>query len=231
MGAPASNGRLCTKLSEMLIGDYIKCEYVASTANVAGEFKNLGLESNELSGLSTNPATTANGYLYFIKADKGLLIADRLVQQSISGQALKNKGYLTGTKTDLGLIRCLSRAEFLKYISNSDLNGNIIRQDVNVWHCTAGTASTSFRNVYLPIELNTDRSAGYINASLFADGSLVNTTGLFSTSLDGYGWATCPISQKMGDTIINFGRGNGAYICFRPALEYIDNTKSTNIWK
>ena len=56
MGAPASNGKLCTKLSDMSIGDYIRCEYVALTSLEAGTFQNLGGES-ALDELSTSVAS------------------------------------------------------------------------------------------------------------------------------------------------------------------------------
>ena len=139
----------------MSIGDYIRCEYIAPTAGVAGAFQNLGGESS-LTELTTTPSTIANGYFYFIKADKGLLISDRKVQGTITGNAINNAGYLTGKFiTQLnGLVRLLTRREFYNYLSNSTLNGTIVAQDENVWHSNSIIAvevvqDRSGSNVYL----------------------------------------------------------------------------------
>jgi hypothetical protein len=248
MGVPESNGRLCTKLSEMSIGDYIKCEYIAPTANVAGDFKNLGVNS-VLTELATYPSgatsTTPNGYFYFIKADKGLLIADRIIQSNISAQSINAKGFLTGIKTDIGLIRSLNRAEFLKYISGSNLNANITKADVNVWHGKTGDASVTVNGHGVPItlyfEINQDRATATSTTSFFISGLTYDSTGHIRVA-GGYSTYDAAsimlISQPFADISTSYKVRNdmsGAYDyavkCFRPALEYIDNTKSINIWK
>jgi len=231
MGAPESNGRLCTKLSDMLIGDYIQCEYVAPTANVAGDFQNLEVKST-LNELPTTPTSTANGYFYFIKTDKGLLVADRLVQSAISAQSLNSKGYLTGIKTNLGLIRSLSRDEFLKYISNSDLNGNITKADAKVWHGT-NVAVTSSVGEIAYVEINQDRIGSTMCTSLNMNGTTLNGSyhcyiHMVSSQLNLYG---IPIYGNFIETTDHpSGSARNAYTCYRPILEYIDNPKSTSIW-
>lgn len=192
MGTPASNGKLCTKLADMSIGDYIQCEYVITTEKIAGTFQNFG----GVSSLTELPAAPneylKSGYFYFLKADKDLLIADRCVQ-IIGGIELNKASLLTGKLINNGLYRCLTARERIKYITNSDLNANIIKQDYNVWRSTRR-------------EITQDRTSGLIE--------------VFSSATDTGSW------WNMME-----GVDNGYYyISFRPALEFIDNTKSTNIW-
>lgn len=41
MAAPATQGKLCTRLQDMEIGDYIQWHYKADSTNVAGEFTDI----------------------------------------------------------------------------------------------------------------------------------------------------------------------------------------------
>jgi len=84
---------LKTSLSDMAIGDYISCEYTASS-NTAGTFTNLG--SATKAEIPTTGTTTPNGTFYFIKADKGTLIADRVIQTGVSWGTLNGEGYIQG---------------------------------------------------------------------------------------------------------------------------------------
>jgi hypothetical protein len=90
MGVPATSGILRTNILDMQIGDYIVCNYQAASG-VVGTFSNFGgIAGTEIPVASS---ATPNGTFYFIKADKGLLIADRVAQHSISWDAL-NAGKL-----------------------------------------------------------------------------------------------------------------------------------------
>ncbi len=125
MSAPVTTGKLCTSTDQMLIGDIIKCVYEAPTANQAGYFSQLGVVTPQLktitirkngeddlnpeivetvanyAELPTTPATTASGFFYLLKADDGLLIADRMVQSQISWQAINEKNYVYGGVFDI----------------------------------------------------------------------------------------------------------------------------------
>ena len=123
MAAPVTMGKFCTNTSDMEIGDYIKCVYEAPTVQVAGYFSQLGIQDPTMtvtttkttdgvtaetiteevlySELSTTPETTASGYFYLLKADYGLLIADRMVQQQISWEALNKLNYIYGGVFDV----------------------------------------------------------------------------------------------------------------------------------
>jgi len=125
MSAPLTTGKLCTATSQMAIGDIIKCVYEAPTANVAGYFSQLGVLEPKMkviniskngendpnptvtesyqtyAELPTTPATTASGFFYLLKADDGLLIADRMVQSQISWEAINKKNYVYGGLFDI----------------------------------------------------------------------------------------------------------------------------------
>jgi len=85
MPMPATTGQLRTRIQDMQIGDYIVCNYQASSGAV-GTFSNLGgaVETE----IPVAGSATPNGSFYFVKVDKGLLIADRVIQHSISWDTL-----------------------------------------------------------------------------------------------------------------------------------------------
>lgn len=85
MPVPATTGQLRTKVSDMQIGDYISCNYVASSGAV-GAFSNFGgIAGTEI---PVTGSATPNGSFYLVKIDKGLLCSDRVVQSGITWDAL-----------------------------------------------------------------------------------------------------------------------------------------------
>lgn len=94
MPIPATTGQLRTKLEDMEIGDYIVCRYTAATSGQAGTFSELG--TCTATEIPVTGSTTPDGLFYFIKADQGLCIADRVVQHSISWDTLNAANYIEG---------------------------------------------------------------------------------------------------------------------------------------
>lgn len=83
-----------TNIEDMEIGDCIPCKYFTGASGSPGYFSELGTcIANEIPISST---ATPNGLFYFIKADKGLLIADRVVQHSIAWDKLNAVKYIEG---------------------------------------------------------------------------------------------------------------------------------------
>jgi len=83
-----------TAIEDMEIGDCIPCRYTANTSSTIGYFSELGnCITNEIPVLGS---ATPNGLFYFIKADKGLLIADRAIQHSISWDKVNAAKYIDG---------------------------------------------------------------------------------------------------------------------------------------
>lgn len=278
MAAPATQGKLCTSLQEMEIGDYIRCTYTATEANVAGEFSDLGgfvdtyeTEQQQVDG-EGNPVVEADGnpvmetvtnqyeeipifayvsaatipirgYFYFLKADKGLLVADRCVQNFISAASLNVRNYLQGTKVGNALIRALSQGEWTKYLTNGDLNGCITKQDANVWHVKnypmnyTRTSTVAVWRYYHLVEYLSNFSLGNVKIAMNINGTSYDANNhvrlyennriiaytkkhqsIFNTSYY--------VQTVYGDCIISVDSN----LLFRPALEYIDNPNSKTIY-
>lgn len=120
MAAPDTMGKLCTRLSDMNVGDYIKCVYEAPIKGKPGFFSQLGIENpkkeitetidggtattkeEEYAELdATAPSATPSGYFYFIKSGAGELVADRMLQSDISWDSLNNKNVVLGGIRDI----------------------------------------------------------------------------------------------------------------------------------
>lgn len=116
MAVPETSGKLCTSLREMDIGDYIIWYYIPGASGTAGDF-------------SKTMATGAQAF-YFIKVDKGLLIANRHVFYT-SYTALNEKNYITGRIGAEGeMYRTLSPGEYKKYVAESNLNSTILTSNI-----------------------------------------------------------------------------------------------------
>ncbi|MED3841871.1 6-hydroxymethylpterin diphosphokinase MptE-like protein [Geobacillus stearothermophilus] len=152
-----------TIIEELEVGKRIRCHYKASF-NQAGVFSGLGEETAEF--IPPESSAEPDGDFYFIMVDeedgKKKLIADRVVQHSISWDTLNQVGLVFGTKMNFqltrGIVRSLSGGyvyadyqgnmnyidrgfggypldnEWDKYVVGSDLNGKIEKGNNNVWH-------------------------------------------------------------------------------------------------
>lgn len=88
-----------TDINNMQVGDCIPCRYTALTSGQAGYFSELGTcIANEIPIAGT---ATPDGLFYFIKTDKGTLIADRVIQHSISWDTLNAANYIEGLNTSI----------------------------------------------------------------------------------------------------------------------------------
>jgi hypothetical protein len=83
-----------TSLVNMEIGQCIPCRYTAPTSGQVGSFSELG--SCIATEIPITGSATPDGLFYFIKVDKGLLIADRVIQHSISWDILNTRGFIDG---------------------------------------------------------------------------------------------------------------------------------------
>lgn len=282
MAVPATQGKQCKYLEEMEIGDYIRCTYTATEANVAGEFSDLGgfvdtyetqqqqvdSEGNPVMDADGNPVMETvtkqyeeipiftyvsaatipiRGYFYFLKVDKGLLVADRCVQNYVSAVSLNQKNYLDGAEISDKLIRVLSQAEWSQYLTNGDLNGCITKQDENVWHVKnyptwyeplgMKPGSASF---YHLVEYLNDISSGSVKVAMNINGSSydANSHIVMHPYMNWYGVSYMSKYQSMLNTLYHAqasyagNRFVNVYsnLLFRPVLEYIDNSNSKTIY-
>jgi hypothetical protein len=87
-----------TNLNDLMVGDYIECEYTASSG-AAGTFANLG--SATKAEISKTGSATLDGKFNFICVERksgkgGLLIADRPIQHTIAWDTLNTAGLIEG---------------------------------------------------------------------------------------------------------------------------------------
>ncbi len=88
-------------INVMQVGDCITCRYTANTSGQPGYFSELGTcIADEISVTGT---TTPNGLFYFIKTNKGTLIADRVIQTNISWDTLNAAKFIEGNKVIIDL--------------------------------------------------------------------------------------------------------------------------------
>lgn len=93
MAVPATIGQLRINVNDMQVGDYIACRYSASSG-VLGTLNELG--TCTAAELPLIGSAAPNGLFYLVKAAKGLLIGDRIVQHSISWDTLNTGKVIQG---------------------------------------------------------------------------------------------------------------------------------------
>lgn len=130
MAEPVTGGQLRTSLSDMQVGDYIAC-YTEFNEGLNPVFYSSRTSVGEIpyTGLA---GTNGNSYtFYFIKVDKGLLIADRVTQTSIKWDKLNAENKIQGDTRILfdktGIIRSLGGGN-----SYADANGNSSTADARL---------------------------------------------------------------------------------------------------
>ena len=97
MPVPATTGSFKTNLLDMAIGDYIAFKYAASSG-AAGTFPEFGvpLATAQANEIPVAGAAAPNGYSYALKVAPGFLISDRVLQHSISHDALNAAKLIQG---------------------------------------------------------------------------------------------------------------------------------------
>lgn len=224
MAAPVTSGQLVTTLTGMNVGDYIACQYVAGTSGSVGTFSNLG--GTVGTEIPVAGSATPNGWFYFVKVDRGLLIADRPIQSNIYWDTLNTAKFIQGESWNSGYIRSLSGGcafadsdgnlslngstygafptnnEWDKYIVKSNLNGKITAGDDNVWHYSTTQSwcqETPITGAWKDSKAN---SVSSTNSQRILRGEPNRST-----------WMD-----------VNFAttNTNNAEFCFRPAFQYIE---------
>lgn len=225
MAAPATSGRLVTTLTGMNIGDYIACQYVVSTSGSVGTFSNLG--GTVGTEIPVSGSATPNGWFYFIKVDRGLLIADRPVQSNITWDTLNTTKFIQGESWNSGYIRSLTGGcsyadsdgnlsysasssnygnypqnnEWDKYIVKSNLGGKITAHDDNVWHYLSVYSwcqDTPINGTFTPV---TGTTATASSSNRMARGTN-------NSSWNDFSFAPTTVTT--------------ASYCFRPVFQYIE---------
>jgi hypothetical protein len=139
--APNTTGVLRTKIAGMKIGDYIVCNY-AATSNLLGTFSNLGgVLGTEI---PLQGSATPSGSFYLIKVDKGMLIADRVLQHSITWDSLNNTKAIQGLPWDVkNLVPIMTSNTAPSGIASAS---SIYTVDYDAWKAFRGVLDTSASN-------------------------------------------------------------------------------------
>lgn len=111
MAVPATTGQLRTRVEDMQVGDYIVCSAIRKSSVAATNIFDLGLPKSisEIPYFGLGTTAEVVGIFYFIKVNKGLLIADRGIFNSISWDQLNAAKLIEGAAFEsTGVIRALS---------------------------------------------------------------------------------------------------------------------------
>lgn len=160
MPVPATTGQLRKHVKDMKIGDYIVWSYHPD------DYFEFGADTPRytecpLEGIP-NGETSKGKYWYGIKADKGLLISDRVLRNEWSWNTLNNYKFIEGISMTISTVQGILRSptggvayadangnksltdqgyggwptnnEWDKYIVKSSLEGTITAGDDAVWH-------------------------------------------------------------------------------------------------
>lgn len=121
MTIPATTGKLCEKLDEMQIGDYIVWKRDGNIHSFGGSIT--GFIEIPLTGLSSLALPTKH-FHYAIKVATGLLISDRVTEHTVSWDTLNSQKRIQGLPTTIsgvsGVIRSLTGG-----VAYTDENGNM----------------------------------------------------------------------------------------------------------
>lgn len=163
-----------------------------------------------------------------------------MVQTKISFDALAKANYTSGTLFDNHLIRILSYDEWGTYVAKGTLNGKIALQDENVWHKLTEIPAEEGIRICTPFNVKyySEWSSSYGSSDLLyfifrKDHKCMDTVyqcyDLYQGS-KGLVRRVCESNRYLLDYPYSSISQFYIFCSFRPALEFVDNPKSTTIW-
>jgi hypothetical protein len=186
-----------TSLANIAVGDYISCEYTA-TSGVGGTFANLGNASKAEIPLAGT--ATPNGSFNFICIDRkdgvgGILVADRVVQTGITWDALNAGGFLEGRLNVINIIPTMTSNNAPSGIASTNSMFNF---NYDAWYAFNKATSTGWvtasglaTNAWLSYEFPTAKivNAYTIQATdISSEITSAVKTWTFEGSNDGVAW-------------------------------------------
>jgi hypothetical protein len=107
MPVPATTGQLRTRIEDMEIGDYIK---INSRSGGTPSLGDGGLAEFPVNGLANGSGW--QGWNYYVKVDKGLMVSDRVIMHSVSWDTINSWRNMQGITITIdgveGKYRCLT---------------------------------------------------------------------------------------------------------------------------
>ena len=185
----------------MKVGDYIKW-YNAGNFTLTSDVPSDAVEYRTVNSAldRIKIASTMAGSFYFIKVASGLCIADRHVVGTDCSRKILNKSNVFKGYS----YRSITAAEYDTYIVKSDLAGNIKPNDINTRHW-----------------INNDNGYNIVGEVTQDSGSIVLPTGQ---------WTYLREATYDATVLLDSNGTVAEYFGYRPVMEYVDNSKSTNIF-
>lgn len=219
-----SSSNVKNALTDLNIGDAIVCQYDAQ-ANTAGIFSNLGTASGRFisqSGTSADaPSGSAGNLFYFIKTAKGVLVADRVIQTSISWDALNAAKYIFGSS---GITSNIGIFSSVIYVSSTGNDNN------------KGTSSNPVKTINQAMTLSNTGGVIVFSAGTFP----INTTNKYLTDLAttkkltfiGQGQSTViEVGATQGNIAMTGAIGASFYnLVIRPAATFNSSAYTNALW-
>lgn len=131
-----------TDINSLLVGERIPCRYTALTSGASGYFSELG--TCTAAEIPLTGSATPNGLFYFIKTDKGTLIADRVIQINISWDILNAAKYIEGDRNSASPTSLLLHMNDILF--KEELNHTIINNAVSLSTSTYMFNSSAYFN-------------------------------------------------------------------------------------
>lgn len=187
---------------DMNIGDYIAFK-VTGSSGVTPTISDIGvsLATAQANEIPVTGVVAPNGYAYGLKVDKGLIIADRVVQHSISWDVLNSAKLIQGFILNVGNSHASSYTA--NYGPEKAFNGDI----------TSSSSSAGFFSPTCPSTLQYKYQTAKITTSyslmrLIYAGNHNNypTSWTYEGSNDGYNWDVLDIRNNQ--TIADVGYSN-----------------------
>jgi hypothetical protein len=186
MANPATLGKKVSSIIGAHPGDFIPCRYTALTSGVAGTFSELGTCSAAEIPLTGTP--TPDGLFNYIMSDKGLWIADRVIQTSISWDVLNAAKLIEGVTQDVNIIRSLSGGNsYSDACGNSNIyptstvdasllhfDGNLTDVTGKIWTQSGGAVTSATQSKFGGSSLALTGASQYLTTPSSPDFDLMN---------------------------------------------------------
>lgn len=227
MGVPATTGNEKQHISEMRKNDYIKVQATSLDNWLVGDAVTSTTELSTSGVVWATSGIPFQQYFYMIKVDKGLLIADRIWQHTVSWDTLNVNFLIEGRAIIIddivGQLRSLTGG-----IAYADENGNSSSIDLgfgtyptsNEWDKYIVTNSEKF--LFDNNSCNSCIETPILNININKM-STIKTTNIRRTFRGKLGEATVNYINDVWFTPSEATNATVGKLCYRPVFEYNEN--------
>ena len=187
MSTPITGGKLQTKVSDMLIGDYIAARYTTASATGAGTYSQIGtVDTTTVPELNVQASTPVlDGYLYLIKIAKGVLVPNKKLFAAAGIAAATFYSAMNSDNLIYGKKVTIDTQDFLMRVPNMDecssmcstLNGLLLTDNRFINFCNGVSTDR-----YEFIQENYNTAVGIFDMNT-VPGAFSSTTGAMNARL------------------------------------------------